>query len=397
MKKVILISLLAILPVFMGCNDYVTGIDKFIDKIQDDQLADRSQLTFLQNGLLNSFAQTLDYTTIVADGLSDALVYDAAKNPDATYDTFRDIDESRLITRQNSSVSTATVSMGEFRYVADDFLVKIGKMKFEANDPAEKTAKFYGNFFGGISRYFYASYVGLDKTVGGAPEVNTGPFVPSAQLYVQAVDLLKKSLEFADAEQIKITNTVIARIYIVQNKYTEAEPYVTAGLQKGDAAFKALYSVSAPNTWVTYAGNTRAQWTVDPRFVAYSQAEPARVRIKVYNKTFRQDKHAMDESPITFVNWQENLLMKAEIALNKSDNATALAAVNEVRSSYNLTALTAVDMDVLLVERDKELFCQGMRLIDQRRHSKFHITDGWQYLPIQQAEADRNPNITLPN
>jgi len=396
MKKIILISLLAILPAFIGCNDYVTGIDNFIDKIQDKQLADRTQLTFLQNGLLNSFQQTLDYATVMADGLSDALVFDKKSNFDATFTSFREIDEARLITRNNDSVLGTTMAIGEMRYFADQFLVKIAKMKFKPNDPAEKTAKFYGNFFAGVSRYFYAAYIGLDKKVGGAPEVNIGVFVPSAKLYEQAVVLIKKSIQFGDLYQKKMANTMLARIYICQNKYTEADKYVALGLQKGDFPYKAKYSTDAPNNWYIYAGSTRAQWTVAPRFIIYFQDEPKRVPLEAYQFTFRQNKHPNNTSPITFLSWQENALMKAEIALSKNNNAAALKEINSVRSSYKLSALTSVSMDVLLVERDKELFCQGIRLIDQRRHNKFHVDGGWQYLPIQQAEADTNPNIKLP-
>jgi len=397
MKKIILISVLSILPLLIGCNDYVTGIDKYIDRIQDEQLADRAQLTFLQNGLFNSFANAYDHTTVLADALSDAFVFDDKKNKnEATFDTYKEIDIARLISRQNQSITPLTSNLGEFRYVADQFLVKVAKMKFKPNDPAEKTAKFYGNFFGGVARYFYASYIGLDKTVGGAPEKNNGVFLPSKKLYEQAVVLIKEALTFGNPTEKKIANTMLAKIYISQNNYTEANKYIAAGLQKGDNPFKALFSTAVANDWATEAGATRAQFTVAPRFVTYFQAEPKRVPIKPQSQTYRQDKQGTKASPITFLSWQENALMKAEIALSKNNSATALTEINSVRSSYGLSALTTVNMDVLLVERDKELFCQGARLIDQRRHNKFHVDGGFQYLPIQQREADANPNIKLP-
>ena len=81
----------------------------------------------------------------------------------------------------------------------------------------------------------------------------------------------------------------------------------------------------------------------------------------------------------------------------ESVNVTAIDAINTVRSSHGLQSLAIVDYEVLLHERDKELFCQGQRLIDQNRFSdalSWHLPDDgtWHYLPVPFEEVLNNPN-----
>lgn len=87
--------------------------------------------------------------------------------------------------------------------------------------------------------------------------------------------------------------------------------------------------------------------------------------------------------------------MLAELALRLDNDATrALTLVNEVRASRNLSPLSAVDLDVIYVERDKELFVQGQRLMDQRRFNRWHLPAGtWKYLEITERERLSNPNL----
>ena len=87
--------------------------------------------------------------------------------------------------------------------------------------------------------------------------------------------------------------------------------------------------------------------------------------------------------------------MLAELKMT-SDNSAALAHVNKVRGSHGLTPLTALNMDALIAERDKELMTTGARLPDQRRFNIWHLAPTtWKYLPITQNEINNNPNIDI--
>lgn len=98
--------------------------------------------------------------------------------------------------------------------------------------------------------------------------------------------------------------------------------------------------------------------------------------------------------------------MLAELSLRgESVSVSALDAVNTVRLVHNLSALESVDLDIIYTERDKELFCTGNRLPDQRRWNNWHTTTNtdtdhevtifgaWKYLPISRSEKNSNPNI----
>ena len=86
--------------------------------------------------------------------------------------------------------------------------------------------------------------------------------------------------------------------------------------------------------------------------------------------------------------------MRAELSLRGVGGEDALQLVNEVRSSHGLEDLTSVNLDTVLEERDKELFCTGSRLPDQRRFERWHLSsDKWQYLPIPLDERNNNPHF----
>ena len=111
-----------------------------------------------------------------------------------------------------------------------------------------------------------------------------------------------------------------------------------------------------------------------------------------------QTKYPDADTPIPIINWQENHLMLAELSI-RGENAgiSATDAINAVRAAYGISPLSETNLEVLIEERDKELFCQGQRLIDQNRFSEtldWHLIDSdtWHYLPIPYEEELANPN-----
>jgi hypothetical protein len=117
-------------------------------------------------------------------------------------------------------------------------------------------------------------------------------------------------------------------------------------------------------------------------------------KVSPYGTYYRQDMYPEQGSPITVLTWQEMNLVRAELALRGQGGGDALALVNAVRASHSIDPLAAVDLDALIVEREKELFTTGARLIDQRRFDQWHLGDDtWQYLPITRSERANNPNV----
>jgi len=357
------------------------------------------------------FATTHDLYVLLTEGLSDALIFDR-RVPNATFDTYDQIERGD-IDLANNSVDGVYNNTGELRFFSDNLVERVEAITIEDQD-LRREALFWGNFLGGVARYFYATYVGLRPREGGGvistdPE-NPGPFTPSTEMYGLALEKLNAALQHADDYHTRVVNSTIARIHLYQGNFDAARTAAQNGMQEGDAPFQSLHSVESANAFYFGAGPGRHQWVADFRFKDIVDANPEEaVRIPLVEVVgndgdeeagvdptifWRQAKYEERSSPIDFMSWQENELMLAELDLRGGDAGTALGRINDVRASHGLDGLDAADMDVLIRERELELWLTGQRLVDQRRMSLWHLGDGtWQFLPITQSERNSNPNI----
>lgn len=95
------------------------------------------------------------------------------------------------------------------------------------------------------------------------------------------------------------------------------------------------------------------------------------------------------------------ILMKAECAWKLGRTGDAISLVNQIRTRSAAPALTAINADILLAERGRELFAEGQRRSDLIRFGKF--TDTWWEKPVSQAfrtifpiplnQLQANPNL----
>jgi len=95
------------------------------------------------------------------------------------------------------------------------------------------------------------------------------------------------------------------------------------------------------------------------------------------------------------------LLMKAEVELREGRNGSALGFVNQVRSRAGVDPLAAIDEDILLAERGREMFAEGWRRSDLIRFGKYNdawwekgVSDAFRNIfPIPQQQLDANPDL----
>lgn len=381
-----------------SCSNYVTGLDPFIDVIEDGELNTPERVDFLVTGVRQQLSYTLDDMFVNVAGLSDEFIFDL-QTPTAVFPQFGEIDNGHpLLT--NYQVQNINTNIGLLRLVADDLLRRIDGM--QDLDAATRTeAEFVGNFYGGLARFFGATYLGLDTNTGGAT-IDNGPFIPSDQLYDLAVEKMQAALPHADAYQTRVVHSAIAKAYLYQGDYTAAATHAAQGLTEGDAPFQALYTPQDANYFDVEAGSQRNQYTADPRFQAYVDADPAEANrlplqpVQGGGITFYvQEKYPAPSAPLDVVSWQENNLMLAELIVRGNGSGDALALVNAVRASHSIGPLAGpVTLDTIYEERDKELFLTGARLPDQRRFDRWHLgASTWRFIPIDQRERDHNPNL----
>ena len=209
----------------------------------------------------------------------------------------------------------------------------------------------------------------------------------------------------------RMINTTIARTYLYMGDYANATTYALQGMQSGDPSFDLLYSVQNASEYYANAGAGRSQVAADFRYHDYITADPNEAsRIKLYSVTgadsktyYIQAKMFNKQDPVPVTTWQENNLILAECALRGQATAgVPLTLVNAVRASHGIAPVATIvlysaDHSVpnIYDERDKELFCTGTRLIDNRRFNTFQSATGLtnSYFPIDVDELDGNPNL----
>ena len=394
----VFITLAALLMLAGACTDFSNSIDPVINQVPDDRLNDAAQVNFLINGVQVRFATTLAQVMTLSSGLSDEFIFDS-RVPNATFPTFRDIDFG-TITLDNNSVDGAYNPLGELRFFSDDLVRRVGTIS-GIDATLAKRANFTGYLYGGIARYLYAAYFALNPTEGGGV-IDNGPFIPSTQMYDLALEKLQLALTNAPAAaDARVVSSIIARLHLVRGNFAAARTAAAAGMVSPDPPLQGKYNTQSTNFYWQQAGLGRPQYVADPRFLTYVTADPLeknRIALSPIvggGVTFqRQSKYATESSPLDFMSWQENSLMLAELDVRDGNAAAALPRVNAVRASHTLAALTSINLDGIYVERDKELFVTGVRLLDQRRFGKFHLPAGtWQFLPITDDERNNNPNF----
>jgi hypothetical protein len=231
----------------------------------------------------------------------------------------------------------------------------------------------------------------------------------------------------SDPAMVGVINSLIAKCYLAKEDYVNAATYAAAGMQPGDVPFVCRYNNSTSNNyyWLD-AGNNRQQMGMNPRFretyLANDPAEANRILLDIQSGRDGGDydfqvRYPEDASSFPIMTWQENTLMLAEFAVRGISAGDPVALVNVVRASHTIApdtirpAVGPFTIDSIMVERDKELYCTGTRLIDQNRggilpgqttawdiatgsiSNSNHWIGPWRFMPIPRRERDSNPNL----
>ncbi|MBN2279531.1 MAG: RagB/SusD family nutrient uptake outer membrane protein [Candidatus Marinimicrobia bacterium] len=408
--KIILLPVLLFSIVMVSCEDWVQDLPPREDIIEDDVLVDEADIDLLVLGIKTNFSSTIERSSLYSEILGDAVINGRYVCQDATYDVWRELEEGD-IQLNNAAVDGLSTNIGEMWHCATNLVDRITNRMGEISEEKKNYGLFNGHLFEGIAYEIYANYYGLNEEEGGGC-INSGPFTNSGQLFDMALNKYEEALNFtSDPWEIRVVNSLMARCYLYKGDYSGSRICGALGLTEGDQPFEALYVQSSDNYWWQQASiGLRVQVIVDNRFAQYIDEDPNEAnRIPLYELPdelnvsedtaavyWTQGKYIEADAPIAFITWQETYLILAELAAIRGQSGNALDAVNAVRGSHGIDPVSEVNRDLIITERDKELFTTGARLIDQRRFDLWHLPSGtWKYLPI--TESERNANDNLPN
>ncbi len=407
--------------VLASCQAYVRDVTSPVDLLDNRNLNTEASLPLIYTAVGGTFAEGQRQLAPLASILSDEFINSNGISADLTNGTVFNIDDGNPDFTESLIRDTWT-SYGSVGKHVRVVLEKVENIRF-TNDSARRRALFTAYFFQGLLEHYLASYWGIAPRTGGGV-LNGGVFIPSTRLHdTSLASLARAAANAPSAYEGRIVNTVIARIHLLEGRYSQALTAVMNGLQPTDRPFQTTYTEQAYNFWVDYnraAPIGRGPVITHPRFRAYVLAEPGEAgRIPLQQGTrpapgrtepyFLQAKYT-DNSPINVVTWQENALMLAELRLRLENNTqAALVEVNRVRAAVRppqgvapLAARMTTNLDSVYIEREKEFFATGMRLLDQRRLNRWtqftgaNAATAWYFLPIPKQEFDVNRNLVRP-
>ena len=421
MKIVLNISLINIILLITSCEEtWYQKIDSPQYFVSDSSFKYRKSLPLLTEGVLINLMYVYSDLASASDLISDQIEFSQTVNF-STFSVYDQLDGRGRVDladdgsrfHENFSCVNNYAAVGRLRKHAD-FLIETVSSFDDTNSTAFDTSAFYvGYLAGGLSRSLYATYFALTSDGESGSPIDDSVMIYNSEMFSDARSKYFAAMPYASDEEKRVLHSLIGKTYLLEQNYTDAATQLNQGMEVGDAPFKVLYNQGYPNNYYKHMGVGRAQGVVPYRFIDYLSEDPLEenrlsfVMVETSgDQRHVQTKYPDASSPINIISWQENYLMLAEVSLRgTSVDISPIDAVNAVRAEHNLEALEAVDLDVVYLERDKELWCTGNRASDQTRWNRWHNTTnvgteaeetiygGWRYLSISMYEKNNNPNI----
>lgn len=405
----------------VSCEDkWYQEVDPLKDVAEDRELKERDDLPFVIKGVLVNLMQVHATMASASDLISDQIEFTQSVN-NATFTSYDQLDGRGRVDvnddgdqfDDNFSCAGNYSANGRYRKHADLLIETVSALNV-SEATADDTLAFYtGYLHGGLSRAFYATYFALtDDGAPGSP-IDDSPMISTANMFADSRSKYLAAVPYASDTEKRVLHSLIGKTYLLEENWADAATHLSQGMSAGDAPLQAEYSQMYTNNYYQQMGVGRTQGVVAYRFIDYVAADPLEAsRLPfVEAETSGDQRHVQTKypdaaAPVNVISWQENHLMLAEVSLRGASVSVAPAdAVNAVRAEHGLAALETVDLDVVYVERDKELWCTGNRASDQTRWNRWHtatnvetaleetIYGQWRYLSISIYEKNNNPNI----
>lgn len=363
-----------------ACGDLLTVSDpqRYTSEDLDDALP------AVANGVEGAVHEVIDNWVVYQSLLSDTYQHTG------TWQGYDEIDHGRFIYGQvdMDGVLNSLLRARWFAGDAEERFIRVLGEADAAKSPLTAQARLGGAFADLL----------IGMTACEAPAVNDGPAVADTEILAQAVQKFTATIATANAagaSDIAMAATAgRARANLLLEKWSDAvadAKQIPNGFSY-DAKFNnqsANWIVTVTTATFNKAAGLREKWwhlvddgTGGPTFMRDPYTNEHDPRKPVYwdggrstdNITphYSQWKYKVETDDIPLVHSSEMRLIEAEVLYRNGDYAGAMAIVNANRDAVGLapipvpTDATAM-RDIILSERDAELFMEGIRAVDLYR------------------------------
>jgi tetratricopeptide (TPR) repeat protein len=396
-------------------------------RFTDEALDDLNALAAVANGVEGNLHATVDNWAEQSGLLADELMHTG------TWAQYEDSDQGRWRPPPQNSQSLVGYGVRTAALKAEERFVRVlGDTAYRTTLMARvKAAEGWRELLSAMTDCEGTDYV--------KPGEEYGEIVPDNKMYENAVTVLTKAIEIAQAAKStkyeQFARAGRARAYLMLGKYNEALADAQA-IPKGfqydadfsDASFVNWFVQVDHYTENKAAGLDSRRWSrvdttsadgKDYYIDKFSGQRDPRVQIvyRVSNrlgvdgvkKFYSQNKYKVRGDDIPMTHWREMRLIEAEVYWKQGNFVQAIAKMNEVRADpcSGCAALpglvnpntSAGVLDMLLEERFSTLFLEGHRANDLYRFNLFPSVIGTGYntkFSMSATEMLNNPKATQP-
>ncbi|HUF71061.1 MAG TPA: RagB/SusD family nutrient uptake outer membrane protein [Longimicrobiales bacterium] len=360
-----------------ACKDMLTVTDP--DRYTSEDLD--GALPAVANGVEGAVHEVIDTYVVYQSLLSD--IYEHT----GTWSGYDEVDHGRFIYGASAMDGTMNALL-RARWFAGDAEERFKRVLGEeeaATSPLTAQVRLAGAM---VDLYLGSAWC-------EAPAVADGPAVSDMELLQQAVTKFTATIQIATtAGETDIVTAAIAgraRANLLLGKFGEAA--ADAGQVPDGFSYDAKFNNQSSNWVVTVttatfneaAGLRRKWWPLvdddagGPTFMRDPYTNELDRRKPVHwdgdratdNVTphYSQWKYTLESDDIPMVHADEMRLIEAEVLMRGGDYDGAMAIINELRANVGLSPIAvptteAAMVEILLSERDAEMFMEGMRPVD---------------------------------
>lgn len=291
------------------------------------------------------------------------------------------------ITSSGGQADGIWTTLQNLRARSEELLVieqNVANADYENLEAIRAYGRYIGNLYSGYAYQLLAESFSATSSEPGGVWIQ-GKLLSQEEMYDKALNYYATAIKEAGNEELKEVSesfssglairqaeALVVKLYMHLQKYTEAARHINLALDAGES-FSVQYTADgSANGLYSVLGNTAFDAQVDTIIPTElrNNAEKQAIQTKVNSYKNLYLSSLTKYSSLILSDYNEMLLVKAELVLRSEMTGDALALVNTVISSYDKSSVetSSPDMNLLTHFRRVYLFLRGERIADYRRN-----------------------------